>query len=130
VLISTESCPDFATAYPKEHIMTNASLYWLTQSIGSLIRIYRNANRFPWKPSHDRHPQIEAPAGFTFLVGDAFPPGVTMENRVGMLRNGPAGPWFNTVYANVHERGGHFTPWENPDAMIHDLRAMFHERRH
>jgi pimeloyl-ACP methyl ester carboxylesterase len=120
---------DFATAFPKEHIMTNATLFWVTQSIGPSIRIYRNANRFPWKPSHGRQPQIEAPTGFTFFLGDVFPPGATMENRVDIFKSGPAGPWFNTVFTNVHEKGGHFTPWENPDAVIADLRAMFRNRR-
>ncbi|MGK4578629.1 hypothetical protein [Kitasatospora sp. HPMI-4] len=26
---------------------------------------------------------------------------------------------------NVHEKGGHFGPYENPEAWIHDLRRTF-----
>lgn len=65
---------DFEANYPRDHILTNATIFWVTQSIGSSIRSYANANRYPWRPSHDRQPAIEAPAGFTFLCGDVYPP--------------------------------------------------------
>jgi hypothetical protein len=29
----------------------------------------------------------------------------------------------------VHHKGGHFGPWENPDAWIHDLRATHRDLR-
>ena len=81
--------------------------------------------RIPWQPFHNRTPAIEAPPGFTFLTGDAYPPGATVENRVDIFRNGFTGGWFNTVYAKAHERGGHFGPWENPDAFIEGIRETF-----
>src|SRR5258707_10870458 len=59
------------------------------------------------------------------LTGDAYPPGATVENRVDIFRNGFTGGWFNTVYAKAHERGGHFGPWENPDAFIEGIRETF-----
>ncbi|HKQ01963.1 MAG TPA: epoxide hydrolase N-terminal domain-containing protein, partial [Actinomycetes bacterium] len=43
--------------------------------IGTSIRTYANNNRYPWTPSHDRRPAIEAPTGITF-VGYENPPGV------------------------------------------------------
>ena len=115
----------FEETFPKDEILTNATIYWVNQAIGSSIRAYKNANRYLWQPSHNRTPAIEAPAGFTFLTGDAYPPGATVENRVDIFRNGFAGGWFNTVYAKAHERGGHFGPWENPDAVIEGIRETF-----
>jgi pimeloyl-ACP methyl ester carboxylesterase len=117
---------NFDEAYPRDHILTNATIYWINQAIGSSIRSYANANRYPWTPSHHRTPLVEAPAGFTFLLGDASPPGVTLETRVASFENGPMRPLYgDVVYAKAHEKGGHFAPWENPDAVIEGIRDTF-----
>ena len=41
----------------------------------------------------------------------------------------PQAEWFNHVNVNAHDHGGHFIPWENPDAWVSDLRRTFHGRR-
>ena len=119
----------FEDVFDRDFILTNATIYWITESIGSSIRSYRNANRWPWQPSHDRTPAIEAPAGFTFLAGDHYPPGVTADTRVAYFENGPTRDWFNPVYLKAHARGGHFVPWENPEAVIDDVRTTFRKLR-
>ena len=101
-----------------------ATIYWVSNSIGLTMRAYANANRYQWRPSHNRKPAVEAPTGITFL-GFESPPGVTTENRVQAFLNSPDASWFNTVYLKAHEKGGHFTPWENPEAVIEDIRATF-----
>lgn len=116
---------NFEDVFPRDHILTNATIYWVNQAIGSSVRSYANANRYPWKPSHDRTPLVEAPAGFTFLLGDTAPPGVTLANRVESFANGPIGPLYNVVYAKAHEKGGHFAAWENPEAVIEGIRGTF-----
>ena len=120
---------DFAAAFPRDHILTNATIYWANAAIGQSIRSYRNAVRYPWKPSHDRTPAIEAPAGFTFLAGDHYPPGADVSNRAEIFENGPSRHWYNPVYVKAHQKGGHFVPWENPDAFIDDVRATFRKLR-
>jgi hypothetical protein len=40
---------DFEQVFPRDFILTNATIYWATQTIGSSIRIYRNAARYPWE---------------------------------------------------------------------------------
>jgi pimeloyl-ACP methyl ester carboxylesterase len=120
---------DFDAAFPRDHILTNATIYWANQAIGSSIRSYANANRHPWRPSHDRTPMIEAPAGFTFLAGDTSPPGVDASNSVDAFRSSPVSAMYNTVYAKAHEKGGHFVSWENPEAVIEDIRATFRPLR-
>ncbi|ATB39487.1 epoxide hydratase [Cystobacter fuscus] len=116
---------DLEDRFSKDEVLTHATIYWVTQTIGSSIRAYKNANLYKWKPSHDRRPQIETPAGFTFLLSESYPPGATKENRVEMFRSGPTSHWFNPVNIKVHERGGHFGPWENPGAYIADIRETF-----
>ncbi len=116
---------NFEAVFPRDHVLTNATIYWVNHAIGSSIRSYANANRYPWRPSHDRTPLVEAPAGFTFLLGDTYPPGVTVETRVESFMNGPMRPLYDVVYAKAHEKGGHFGPWENPDAFIEGIRDTF-----
>jgi pimeloyl-ACP methyl ester carboxylesterase len=121
---------NFEEVFPRDHILTAATIYWVNQAIGSSIRSYLNAKRYPWQPEHDRQPQIETPAGFTFLLGDVFPPGVrTPEERIAAFKNSPMGAWFNPVNIKVHQKGGHFGPWENPEAFITDIRDTFRALR-
>ncbi|GAA4323712.1 epoxide hydrolase [Mucilaginibacter gynuensis] len=115
----------FTDSYTKDDVITFAMIYWVNQAIGSSIRNYANASRYPWKPSHDRMPTVEAPAGFSLLTGEVYPPFATVENRVGMLTGGPLANQFNIVYAKAFAKGGHFGPWENPDAFIEGIRETF-----
>ncbi len=45
--------------------------------------------------------------------------------RVRAFKAGLLADWFNHVNANAHDHGGHFIPWENPDAWVSDLRRTF-----
>ncbi|MEW2294389.1 epoxide hydrolase [Streptomyces sp. NPDC006743] len=121
---------DFEADFSRDFILTQATVFWATQSIGTSIRMYRNAVRHPWVPSHDRRPVVEPPAGFTFLLGDAYPPGVdTVEGRIAAFENGPTRDVFNVVNVNAHMKGGHFVHYENPEAFTADLRETFRRLR-
>jgi pimeloyl-ACP methyl ester carboxylesterase len=125
----SESNGDVESVFPREHLITNATIWWATNSITSSIRSYVNASRYPWTPSHDRTPIIEAPAGITFL-GYENPPGVATDQVVQrFLDNAREKPWYNPVYLKAHDHGGHFTAWENPEAVIEDIRATFRPLR-
>src|SRR3546814_1504950 len=50
---------DIESAFPREHILTTATLYWATECFASAARFYREAVLHPWVPSHDRTPRIE-----------------------------------------------------------------------
>jgi hypothetical protein len=54
---------------------------------------------------HDRQPPIEAPAGFTLLLGDASPPGGhTPEDRIAVFK-ARGGRFYGDVRnVNVHQR--------------------------
>ncbi|MEV6339506.1 epoxide hydrolase [Nocardia vinacea] len=119
---------DIETVFTKDDLLTHAMIFWVTNSIGTSIRTYANNNRYPWTPSHDRNPVIEAPTGITF-VGYENPPGVTTADRVEHFRDGDRGPWYNHVNLTAHDQGGHFIPWEIPDLWTRDLRRTFRGRR-
>ncbi|MER7666783.1 epoxide hydrolase family protein [Streptomyces sp. NPDC096193] len=121
---------DFDEAFSRDFILTQATAFWVTQSIGSSIRMYRNAVRYPWLPVHDRQPTVEPPAGFTFLLGDVYPPGVrTTEERIAAFEHGPTRGFFNPVFVNAHHKGGHFVHYENPEALVSDVRQTFRQLR-
>lgn len=124
----SESGGDVERVFPRDHLLTNATIWWVGSSIRNSMRIYANAARYHWRPSHDRQPVVEAPVGVTF-VGYENPPGVCTADRVAAFEKSPQASFFNTTYLKAHERGGHFTPWENPEAVIEDIRATFRPLR-
>ncbi|GAA2381461.1 epoxide hydrolase 1 [Streptomyces sp. XM4011] len=120
---------DLASVFTPDELLTHATIYWVNNSIATSMRYYANANRYPWTPVHDRTPVVEAPVGVT-LVGYENPPGIhSAEERVRAFVTGPQSRWFQHVNVTAHDRGGHFIPWENPDAWVADLRRTFRGRR-
>ncbi|WP_406047660.1 epoxide hydrolase family protein [Kribbella sp. NBC_00889] len=116
-------------AFSDDDLLTHATIYWAGNAIDTSIRTYANNNRYPWTPSHDRTPAIEAPTGITF-VGYEDPPGVsTPEERVQNFLNSDRAEWYNHVNLTAHPGGGHFIPWELPTEWTDDLRRTFRNYR-
>ncbi|PSM42952.1 epoxide hydrolase [Streptomyces dioscori] len=120
---------DFKTVWPIDDILTFATIYWINDAIGSSIRAYKNAHLYPPEPVNDVTPYTQAPASFTLLLGEPAPGAPTAEERKEIFKAG-ATPFYADIRdVNVHKDGGHFGPWENPEAWIHDLRAAFRTMR-
>jgi len=119
---------DVETVFPREHMITSTMIYWITRTIGSSIRAYADATRYIWQPSHDRTPWVEAPTAVSFLGGEN-PVGVTPPQRIELFKAGPRAHGYNAVQHSAHDRGGHFGYYENPNAVLKDLRTMFRDRR-
>ncbi|MEV2252920.1 epoxide hydrolase [Streptomyces sp. NPDC050147] len=120
---------DIESVFSKDDLLTHAMIFWANNTIGTSVRYYANANRYPWTPSHDRQPVIEAPTGITFVAHEN-PPGVTTaEQRVQSWLTGDRADWYRHVNLTAHEDGGHFIPWEIPDGWVSDLRRTFRGRR-
>ncbi|WP_130176909.1 epoxide hydrolase family protein [Cryobacterium sp. SO1] len=120
---------DVLTVFDRDDILTHATIYWTGQSIGSSMRTYANNNRYPWTPSHDRVPVIEAPTGITF-VDYENPPGITTsEERIDSFLASDRAAWYNHTSITGHPKGGHFTPWEIPEDWANDLVKTFRALR-
>ncbi|MDL9979325.1 epoxide hydrolase family protein [Microbacterium sp. ASV49] len=123
---------DLESVFSKDELLGTVTMFWLTNTIGTSIRTYANSAMYPWRPDHDRIPQIEPPTGITFL-GFENPPGVTAQQRAEAYISASAqrspsdrsARWYNLVNVRGHEHGGHFAAWENPDAWIADMRETF-----
>ena len=107
--------------FSKDDLLTHATIYWARNSIETSMRVYANANRYPWQPAHDRWPVVEAPTGITF-VGYENPPGIATDQRVRHFLETDRAPWYNHVNIAAHDRGGHFIPWEIPNEWVDDVR--------
>lgn len=121
----SDNAGDVCSVFTTDDLLTHATIYWVTNSIGTSLRYYANANRYPWTPAHDGTPVVQAPVGVTLATFEN-PPGIrTADQRVRAF-TASAAAWFNHVNVTAHDHGGHFLPWENPDAWIDDLRRTFY----
>ena len=109
---------DVLTVFDRDFLCTTASIYWLTRTIGTSIRLYRDHYSYGWRPHHDRSPIVEAPTGFGVYPKDvAFVPRSLAARATNLVR------W--TVMA----RGGHYGPAEQPEAAVKELTTSFHSLR-
>jgi len=109
---------DVTSVFSRDDLVTTASIYWLTKSIASSLRLYFEHFKAPWRLVHERRPTIEAPTGFAIFPKElALLPRSVAEERTNLHR------W------TVMPRGGHFAPAEQPELIIDDLRAFFRDLR-
>ncbi|MBS0577824.1 MAG: alpha/beta fold hydrolase [Proteobacteria bacterium] len=89
-------------------ILDHVALYWITDSIGSSIRLYYDEAHDPGSQS-----RVSVPTGVAIFPRE-------------LIRNPRA--WvqyrFNLVHWSVLPRGGHFAALEVPDLLLADLRAF------
>ena len=98
-----------------DDVLTDVSIYWFTETIGSSMRLY-------WETR--RSPMIFGP-GDTIVVPTAvshFPREVWM----------PPPEWVSRVFTDVRRwtampRGGHFAALEQPELLAADIRAFVRE---
>jgi pimeloyl-ACP methyl ester carboxylesterase len=104
---------DVEALFGREGLCTLASLYWLTNTIGSSLRIYKEwFDPLAPPPTHS-DPRIEVPTAFGIAPKDiVFLPRALAAERCKLQR------W--TVFA----RGGHFGPAEQPAQYADDIRAF------
>ncbi|WP_037365126.1 epoxide hydrolase family protein [Amycolatopsis orientalis] len=102
---------DVERAFTKDEILTNVTIYWLTGTIGSAMRMYRANAAIP-PEQHAR--RVEVPSGFSL-----FPADLARAPRAWLDR------MANTVRVTEPERGGHFAPFEEPELYARELRDFF-----
>ena len=106
---------DIERSFTRDEILTNVTLYWLTATIGSSMRMY-HANAAV--PPGQRARRVEVPSGFSIFPGDILrPPRAWLERTA------------NVVRVTEPPRGGHFAPFEEPELYAEELRAFFRPYR-
>jgi pimeloyl-ACP methyl ester carboxylesterase len=110
---------DVVGKFGADHLLATASLYWLTETIASAIRLYFDgrASPQPLQPGE----RVEVPCGFAI-----FP------RELGRTAQPPR-EWAERAY--LVERwtempaGGHFPAREQPELLAHDIREFFRPLR-
>ena len=102
---------DLETAVSREQLLTNLTVYWITNTIGSSTRLYFESQKSGRFPPFDR---LEAPTGCAVFPGEI----ITMPES--WARN-----LYNVTRYTRFDRGGHFAALEEPDLLIDDIRAFF-----
>ncbi len=102
---------DVERCFTKDEILTSVTIYWLTATIGSSMRMYHANAAIPAEQLARR---VEVPSGFSLFPGDILrPPPAWLERTT------------NLVSLNEPERGGHFAPFEQPELYAEELRDFF-----
>jgi pimeloyl-ACP methyl ester carboxylesterase len=89
-------------------ILDAVALYWMTDSIGSSVRLYFDEVHAPSAPT-----RVEVPTGVA-----VFPREIIKSPRAWVARQ------FNLVHWSLPARGGHFAALEVPQLLVEDLRAF------
>ena len=109
----TDHDGDLASAYPRDQLLANLSLYWLTGTFGTAARFYAESLRRPWRAAHDGTPVIRVPTGIA-----AFP----KENS--QVPRSFCEQYFDLRRYTRMPKGGHFAPVEQPEALAAELTAF------
>lgn len=110
---------DIERRFSKDELLTNISIYWLTQTINSSNRMYFEKLHDPAPPEPALGERIEVPAGIAMFPGEKD-----------MLT---PREWADRCYTVTHwtdmPRGGHFAAMEAPELLVEDIRAFFRPLR-
>lgn len=102
--------------FSKDELLTNISLYWFTQSIGSAMQMYWENRLQPMRFAEGQ--RVVPPVGFA-----RFPKEINHPPRSWLERT------FNVVQWTDMPSGGHFAAMEQPDQLATEIRRFFRKLR-
>jgi microsomal epoxide hydrolase len=105
------------TRFTKDELLTGTTLYWVTETFGSSVRLYYDSVHF--SPTIGPDTKMHVPAAIALTTEEV--------NRVPRER-------AERTYANIQQwtefrRGGHFMAHEEPLLLAEDLRMFFRRFR-
>ena len=99
--------------FSKDELLANVTLYWVTETIHSSIRLYNESRSVPLHFKKDDF--VKAPVGIArFPLEEPFPP------RKYIKRG------FNIQHWTDIPAGGHFASMEEAELLAEDIRNFFH----
>jgi microsomal epoxide hydrolase len=111
------------TRFTKDELLTNVTLYWVTETIGSSFLPYADfvkSGPLTWTIEGIRQwmGSTAVPAAFAIFPKDISHPPREWAER-----------FFNVQRWSDMPRGGHFAAMEEPDLLVDDIRAFFRPLR-
>lgn len=112
----TDNDGDFLHSVDRDTFLTDVTLYWVTGTVGSSMRIYRES----------RLSLNNEPAGkMTTPVGYAVFP-----KEVATAPERWIDEYYNVVQRTEMPKGGHFAALEQPDLLVRDIQLFFSKINH
>jgi pimeloyl-ACP methyl ester carboxylesterase len=106
---------DPETVFTRDQLLTNVTVYWVTQTIASSVRLY-------WEHQHadpsDAQQYVGVPTGVA-----RYPKEVVRFPRTWVERS------YNVTHWAEMPRGGHFAAMEQPELFTDDVRTFFRSVR-
>ena len=107
---------DVERRFTKDELLTNVTIYWVTQTINSSTHLYYESQRSTW--SLKQGDRIEVPCAMALFPRELFhQPREWAERSLNLQR------WTEMP------RGGHFAALEEPELLVEDIRAFFRQFR-
>jgi pimeloyl-ACP methyl ester carboxylesterase len=107
---------DVYRRFTADELLTNVTLYWMTQTIHSSFRMYFEGRKAPLQFGEGEF--VHAPTAIAHFPRELpFPPRVWIERG------------YNVQHWTEMPRGGHFAAAEEPELLADDLRAFFRRFR-
>ncbi|WP_315822832.1 alpha/beta hydrolase [Paraflavitalea speifideaquila] len=101
-------------SFTKDELLTNITIYWVTETINSTIRTYLENARASYGPQGPKAPvKVEVPSGVAVFPAEAPMPIEWARRMVNVKR-------FTRM-----PQGGHFAALEVPEAWVGELNAFF-----
>lgn len=98
--------------FTKDELLANVTLYWVTETLHSSIRLYNETRKAPLHFTKDDF--VKVPVGIArFPLEDPFPPRKYIERGFNVQR------WTNMP------AGGHFASMEKPELLTNDIKDFF-----
>lgn len=100
------------SVFTKDELLSNVTLYWITETIHSSIRLYNENSKSPMKLGKNSF--IDIPVGIArFRYEEPFPPRKFIERG------------FNIQHWSEFPEGGHFPAMEKPELLAKDVHEFF-----
>ncbi|HWY57665.1 MAG TPA: epoxide hydrolase [Terriglobales bacterium] len=107
----TDNDGDFLHTVDRDTFLSDVTLYWVTGTVGSSMRIYREHRL---SDRDEAPPKVKTPVAYAVFPKEV----VAAPER-----------WIDGTYNVVQRtemlRGGHFAALEQPDLMVQDIRIFF-----
>jgi pimeloyl-ACP methyl ester carboxylesterase len=107
---------DVERRFTKDEILTQLTIYWVTETMNSANRLYYERNRHPRALGADD--RVRVPTAVAIFPADIDKPPREWGERVYEVRR-----W------TVMPRGGHFAAFEEPELLAADIREFFRPLR-
>lgn len=100
------------SVFTKDELLSNVTLYWVTETIHSSIRLYNENRKSPLRLGKKSY--INIPVGIArFQFEEPFPPRKYIERG------------FNIQHWSDFSEGGHFPAMEKPELLVKDVSNFF-----